>query len=286
MANIKNYLSFIKFSHSIFAMPFALLGFFMAININDISFDYLSLIYVVLAMIFARNAAMGFNRYIDRNIDKKNPRTQKRELPSGIISSKSALWFVIINSILFIGVTWFINNLCFFLSPIALLVVLGYSLTKRFTALCHLVLGLGLSLSPIGAYIAVTGSFNHWAPILISFAVLFWTAGFDIIYALQDDSFDQEHNLHSIPALLGKKKALYLSRFLHSISALLILIPYFLMSVSWIYLLGYLLFMTFLLNQHRLVKIHDLSKVNLAFFTMNGLASIVFGLLSILSFYF
>lgn len=286
MSQIKSYFSFVKFAHSIFAMPFALMGFFMALNINQMSFDWVKLVYIILAMIFARNAAMGFNRYIDRHIDKDNPRTKNREIPSGVIKEKSALFFVIINSLLFIGVTYFINLLALFLSPIALVVVLGYSLTKRFTALCHLVLGLGLSLSPIGAYIAVTGRFNSLMPILISLAVLLWTAGFDIIYALQDDEFDREKKLKSIPQSLGRLKALLLSRFLHFISAILIVIPGFFMNVSYLYFLGAALFILLLINQHRLVKINDLSKVNLAFFTMNGIASVIFGLLAIISFYF
>lgn len=285
MKNFKNYFSFVKFAHSIFAMPFALLGFFMAIFLNQISFDFFKLIYILLAMVFARNAAMGFNRYIDRDIDKLNPRTNKREIPAGLIKPRAALVFIILNSILFISTTWFINSLAFYLSPVALFVVLGYSLTKRITALCHLVLGLGLSLSPIGAYIAVTGSFNHWAPITISLAVLFWTAGFDIIYALQDDEFDREKNLHSIPQALGRRKALNLSRFLHFVSALLILLSAFLIHANWLYFLGSIIFILLLLNQHRLVKINDLSKVNLAFFTMNGIASVVFSFLAILSFY-
>ena len=258
----------------------------MALNINQMSFDWVKLVYIILAMIFARNAAMGFNRYIDRHIDKDNPRTKNREIPSGVIKEKSALFFVIINSLLFIGVTYFINLLALFLSPIALVVVLGYSLTKRFTALCHLVLGLGLSLSPIGAYIAVTGRFNSLMPILISLAVLLWTAGFDIIYALQDDEFDREKKLKSIPQSLGRQKALLLSRFLHFISAILIVIPGFFMNVSYLYFLGAALFILLLINQHRLVKINDLSKVNLAFFTMNGIASVIFGLLAIISFYY
>ena len=286
MNQLKSYLSFVKFAHSIFAMPFALLGFFMALNINHISFDWIKLIYIILAMVFARNAAMGFNRYIDRHIDKENPRTKNREIPSGIINEKSALIFVIINSILFISVTYFINTLALFLSPIALLVILGYSLTKRFTSLCHLVLGLGLSLSPIGAYIAVTGSFNSIYPVIISIAVLLWTAGFDIIYALQDDEFDREKNLKSIPQTMGRKRALNLSRFLHLVSAFLIIYPGFYMPVSWLYFLGASIFILLLINQHRLVKIDDLSKVNLAFFTMNGIASVIFGLLTIVSFYF
>ena len=236
-------------------------------------------------MIFARNSAMGFNRYIDRNIDKNNPRTKNREIPAGIINQKSALIFVIINSLLFIATTYFINTLCLWLSPIALAVILGYSITKKFTALCHLVLGLGLSLSPIGAYVAVTASFNSILPIIISLAVLLWTAGFDIIYALQDDEFDTANKLNSIPQKLGRQKALLLSRILHFISALLILITGFMMAVSAWYFVGTAVFITLLINQHHLVKIDDLSKVNLAFFTMNGIASVIFGIFSILSFY-
>ncbi len=285
MAKIKNYLSFVKFAHSVFAMPFALFGYFLALKINDLSFDWKLLLYVVLAMVFARNAAMGFNRYIDRNIDKDNPRTKNRELPAGVIKARSALAFVIINSLLFVAVTYFINPLAFSLSPVALAVVLGYSYTKRFTALCHLILGLGLSLSPIGAYIAVTGSFNSIIPVLVSLSVLLWTAGFDIIYSLQDDEFDRDKNLHSIPGRLGRKKALQLSRLLHVISALLLLLPAFLMNISILYLSAVFVFVAFLVKQHRLVKVDDLSKVNLAFFTMNGIASVIFGTLAIWSLY-
>ncbi|MBN2745753.1 MAG: UbiA family prenyltransferase [Bacteroidales bacterium] len=285
MAKINNYLSMIKFAHSIFALPFALTGFFMALYINEVQFDYIKLIYIVLAMVFARNAAMGFNRFIDRNIDKDNPRTTMRELPAGIIKPQAALIFVIINSLLFWAVTWFINSLTFVLAPVALLVVLGYSLTKRITALCHLILGLGLSLSPIGAYLSITGAFDHWAPIALSFAVLFWTAGFDIIYALQDDEFDQGKKLYSIPQTFGRPKSLFISRILHLISALLIILSGFLFDANYVYFIGSAIFIVFLINQHRIVRINDLSNVNMAFFTMNGLASMVFGLFSIASFY-
>ncbi|HJN64517.1 MAG TPA: UbiA family prenyltransferase, partial [Flavobacteriales bacterium] len=155
---MREYLSLIKFSHTIFAMPFALIGFFLASK--DSEPEWITLFYVVLCMIFARSAAMAFNRYIDKDIDTANERTAKiREIPNGTITAKNALIFVIINSMLFIGVTFFINSLCFRLSPIALIIILGYSFTKRFTALCHLVLGLGLSLTPIGAYLAVSGEF-------------------------------------------------------------------------------------------------------------------------------
>ncbi len=165
-------------------------------------------------MITARSAAMAFNRYLDRNFDAKNPRTAIREIPKGIISPNSALRFVILNCLLFITATFFINRICFYLSPVALFVILFYSYTKRFTSLCHVVLGIGLSLAPIGAYLAVTGKFDL-LPLLFSFAVIFWVSGFDIIYALQDIDFDQSQNLYSIPAALGKIKALRVSELLH-----------------------------------------------------------------------
>src|ERR1700712_2362262 len=223
---MKKYLSLVTFTHTIFAMPFAFIGFFLAVTTTDHRFDWLKLVLMVLCMVFARNSAMAFNRYLDRDIDAKNPRTKQRDVPAGRISPTSALTFVIVNCLLFIITTWFINRLCFYLSPVALLVVLGYSATKRFTALCHLVLGLGLSLAPIGAYLVVTGSFAP-IPLFFSLSVLCWVSGFDIIYALQDEEFDRDENLHSIPAYLGKIKALRLSSILHVLSAIFIIIPAF-----------------------------------------------------------
>lgn len=280
---LKNYLSLVKFSHTIFALPFALIGFSLAISQDEFDFTATKLIYVLLCMIFARSAAMAFNRYIDRDVDTANPRTaQVREIPNGTIKASSALVFVIINCLLFMGSSYALNQLCFYLSPIALLVILGYSYTKRFTALCHLVLGLGLSLSPIGAYLAVTAQFDI-LPILFSLLVLFWVSGFDIIYALQDESFDKKYKLHSIPVLLGKKNALYFSRFLHLICAAIIsYIGLYYFSSSLLYPIAALLFIGLLINQHRLVKHNDLSKVNLAFFTSNGIASVLFGILIII----
>jgi 4-hydroxybenzoate polyprenyltransferase len=267
-------------------MPFAFLGLFLAFELNDLSFDYWKLILIVLAMVFARNSAMGFNRYIDRHIDKANPRTIQREIPAGKVSPKAALFFILLNVVLFMATTWFINLMCFFLSPVALAVVLGYSYTKRFTFLCHFVLGLGLALAPIGAYVAVTGAFNSWIPIAFSFAVLTWTAGFDIIYASQDTEFDGEHKLHSIPQHIGIKNALLLSRLTHVISYILIVLPAFSGIFSEWYYLATVVFGALLINQHRLVKPDDLSKVNLAFFTNNGVASIIFSLIAILSLYY
>lgn len=285
MVQIKNYLSMVKFSHSIFAMPFAILGFFLGVRLNALAFDYMMLIYIVLAMIFARNAAMGFNRYLDRRIDKINPRTAQREVASGLISSRKALVFVIINAILFISVSGLINLLTFALSPVALIVILGYSYTKRFTPLCHLVLGLGLSLAPIGAYISVTGEFNNIIPIIFSIIVLFWTAGFDIIYALQDINFDKTNELHSIPSLLGENKALLTSRLLHFFASLLVLINGYLLGSNLLYWIAAGIFILLLISQHRLVRPNDLSKINLAFFTLNGVASIIFASLVIVSLY-
>jgi len=271
---MKKYLSLVKFSHTIFAMPFALIGFFLAVHQGyDLKWELL--VFVVLAMVFARNAAMGFNRYLDRFIDKKNPRTASREIPSGQIKDKYALAFVITNSILFVAVTALMNTLVLFLSPIALLVVLGYSYTKRFTALCHFVLGLGLALAPIGAYLAVTAHFSV-VPLLFSFLVLFWTAGFDIIYALQDIDFDKSEDLYSVPVLLGSKNALLLSSFLHLIAGIIVISAGFVGQFTVLYWLGAGLFISLLTYQHLIVKHNDLSKVNLAFFTTNGIASLFF----------
>ena len=274
---IGNYFSLIKFSHTIFALPFAIIGYFLAIESSNKSFEPKLFLLIILSMIFARSSAMAFNRYIDREIDKKNLRTSLREIPSGLIKSQSALFFVVINCFLFIVCTYFINKICFYLSPIALSVILGYSLTKRFTALCHLILGVGLSLAPIGAYLAVTGKFN-WLPLFFSFAVLFWVSGFDIIYALQDEEFDKSENLKSIPVWLGKRAAIMVSIIFHIISASFIVFAGFYGHFSMSYWIGTIIFTGLLFYQHTLVKHNDLSKINIAFFTTNGIASIVFGL--------
>ena len=226
-------------------------------------------------MVFARNAAMGFNRYIDRNIDSDNPRTAVREIPSGKISPLSALLFVIINSLLFVATTYFINSICFWLSPVALLVILGYSLTKRFTSLCHFVLGIGLSLAPIGAFLSVTGYFSL-LPLLFSLIVILWVSGFDVIYALQDEEYDKSKKLNSIPALLGKNNALKLSVILHISCAVVLLIAGIYGNFNFFYWIGAVVFIGLLFYQHTIVKPNDLSKVNIAFFTTNGIASVIF----------
>lgn len=278
---MKKYLSLVTFSHTIFAMPFAFIGFFLAVTTTNHTFKWQQLVLMVLCMVFARNSAMAFNRYLDRNIDAKNPRTKQRDIPAGRISPQAGLIFTIINCLLFIGATWFINPLCFYLSPVALLVVLGYSATKRFTALCHLVLGLGLSLAPIGAYLVVTGEFQL-LPLFFSLSVLCWVSGFDIIYALQDEDFDRSENLHSIPSWLGKVNALRLSTFLHVLSAAFIVMPVFFTTVGVLYYIGIVFFCAMLIYQHLLVKPNDLSRVNFAFMTTNGIASVVFASLFLL----
>jgi 4-hydroxybenzoate polyprenyltransferase len=284
LKKINQYLSLIKFSHTVFAMPFAMIGFLLAYKQVG-TFDTTIFIYMIACMVFARSAAMAFNRYIDRKFDALNPRTKNREVPAGVINPASALLLTIICSAAFIATTWFINTICFYLSPVALAVILGYSYTKRFTALCHLILGVGLSLAPIGAYLTVTGQFSL-LPILLSFVVFTWSGGFDIIYALPDAEFDKAHNLYSIPAWLGIKRALKFSEVVHVVTALLIITVGVMGHFSFIYWMGAACFIGLLIYQHRLVKPTDLSKVNLAFGTVNGIGSLVFSIFTIADIFF
>lgn len=285
---IANYFSLIKFSHTIFAMPFAFIGFFLGIKKNPVPvpINQLSLLFVlvVACMVFARSAAMAFNRYLDRQFDALNPRTAVREIPAGVIRPGQALFFTGLMSLLFIGSAWLINPLCFALSPIALAVILGYSYTKRFTPLCHLILGLGLSLAPIGAYLAVIGQFSL-LPLLFSLAVICWVSGFDIIYALQDVEFDRAQSLYSMPSRLGRANALFVSRILHVISFIFIFMAGMVGVFAWLYWLGALVYGGLLVFQQRLVSPQDLSRVNLAFMTANGIASVVFAFFVIADLY-
>lgn len=277
-------------------MPFALIGFFLALfkpevhqlNLNmaigrdkhglELDIILIKLFLVIFCMVFARSAAMAFNRWLDARFDALNPRTAIREIPAGLISSNSALRFVLFNCFAFWFCTWFINLICFLLAPVALFIILFYSYTKRFTSLCHLILGLGLSLAPIGAYLAVTGNFAV-LPLLFSFIVLFWVSGFDIIYALQDEEFDRTHKLHSIPAYFGKRKALFISEVLHTVSIVFVVLAGLYGEFGFLYWLGTAVFGGMLYYQHSIVKPDDLSRVNLAFMTLNGSASIVFAIL-------
>ena len=278
---MKSYLSLIKFAHTVFALPFAMLAFFLGMKMAGSTFNWRIFGLVILCMVFARSAAMAFNRVADREFDARNVRTSKREIPAGTIKLSSAILFVVLMSVAFVFTTYWINPLAFYLSPIALMVILGYSYTKRFTWLCHFVLGIGLGLAPIGAYIAITGEF-HLLPVLYGIMVMLWVTGFDIIYALQDEDFDRQNKLFSIPQKFGKETAKNISLVLHFLCAGLIFIiatyqQEILPSFGILHWAGALGFVALLIWQHRLIRIYDLGKINQAFFETNGIASILFG---------
>ncbi|MGB4536772.1 MAG: UbiA-like polyprenyltransferase [Tenuifilaceae bacterium] len=281
----KNYLSLVKFSHTVFAMPFALIGFFLAIGYYNYEFSWKLLLLVLLCMVTARNSAMSFNRVTDRFIDKRNPRTAGREIPSGKIQPRNALVFSIINAVIFIIATFHINRLVFYLSPVALLIILGYSYTKRYTVLCHLVLGLGLSLAPIGAFLSVTGRWDI-VPMLFSAIVILWVSGFDILYSIQDEDFDKDENLKSIPAVLGRGKALGIAITLHALVVLVVIKAGVLIGSGLLYWIGAALFTALLIYQHYVVISSNYRRINFAFATLNGLSSILFAIFVILNNYF
>jgi 4-hydroxybenzoate polyprenyltransferase len=275
LKRISNYFSLVRFSHTIFAMPFALLGFFTAVRTGGNEFTWPLFILVLLCMVFARNAAMGFNRYADHKFDKLNPRTALREIPAGKISPRAALVFVIANSILFFLSAAFINRLTMFLSPLALLVILGYSMTKRFTSFSHLFLGLALGLAPLGAYISVTGRFDI-LPVFYGLIVLFWVSGFDIIYSLQDSTFDRDRGLLSIPVKLGNRQSLILSAFLHLLSLAFVVLSGLVTPRGILYWLGTLVFTLMLIYEHIIIKPGDNSSILKAFGTINSYAGVSF----------
>ncbi len=281
---IPSFFSLVKISHTVFSMPFAVIGFFLALKHMDRSFELKTFLLMLLCVLFARNAAMSFNRIVDRHIDKKNPRTQNRDIPAGKIKISHAYIFLVVNIVLFITTTYFLNILCFCLSPVALAIVLGYSYTKRFTYLSHFILGVGLSIAPVGAYLAVTAHF-HLLPVLYSIAVMFWVSGFDIIYSLNDRLFDKNEGLHSVPARFGIKKSLIISAVLHIFTVVLIMCAGILNQNGIWFWIGAVLFAFLLFYQHIIVKPGDLSRVNMAFATLNGLSGLVLGMFFILDFY-
>jgi 4-hydroxybenzoate polyprenyltransferase len=286
MASTKDYFSLIKFSHTVFALPFALIGFCLGIKHIHLDFTpfFISLACKVLVcMVASRTAAMAFNRYIDRKFDALNPRTAVREIPSGIISAKNALILTIISSVVLILTTYTINTLCFFLSPIALFVTLGYSYTKRFTWLCHLILGVGLALAPIGAFLAVAAQFEL-APVITGILVIFWVSGFDMLYALQDEDFDATNQLHSIPVIIGRKNTLVLSVIFHLISIVCALSIGYLIHAGLFYWIGAAMFSSLLIYQHVILSPKDISRINLAFGTLNGISSIIFAVFFFIDF--
>ncbi len=280
MTSIKTWTSLVKFSHTIFALPFALVGFGLAYLSFPSNFNWWLLIYMLLCMIFARNAAMAFNRYIDRHFDLLNERTKNRELPSKIIKPKNVLFFIIANIFLFIITSYQINHLAFFLSPVALFVILFYSYSKRFTSLCHFILGASLAIAPIGAYIVLSNKFDI-VPLFLSGAVLFWVAGFDILYSLQDEDFDKNNNLKSIPQRFGRKNALIISSISHIFSIIFLFSIIFVIKTSWFYIIGLSIFSIILIWEHLIVKPSDISRINTAFATMNAIASIIFAVFAL-----
>lgn len=274
MSVFVDYLRLVKFSHTIFAMPFALLAFTYAWVEGARENDelWLLLLQVIGCMVFARNVAMGFNRWADRVIDAENPRTRDREIPAGRVSARGAVTFVVINALLFIVVAATINPLCGYLSPVALAVVMFYSYCKRFTSLAHLVLGLSLGIAPVGATIAVVGSITLES-ILLALIVMTWCAGFDIIYALQDASFDRSRGLHSIPARFSASVSLTISALLHAASIALLLWYATYQPLSWLLYVGCGLFTIIVASEHYIVTPTRQRNIGIAFGTFNALAS-------------
>ena len=288
MNSITKYARLVKFSHTIFAMPFALMSFVYAVTQSQNASAESNpwwwatlLVQVVLCMVFARNVAMGFNRWADRDIDARNPRTASREIPAGEVSPKAAIWFVAINAILFIITAATINPLTAWLSPVALGVVMFYSYCKRFTSLAHMVLGLSLGIAPVGAYIAVTGEFAL-VPCILSMLVLTWCGSFDIIYALQDKDFDRANGLHSIPAKFSVRTSLYISIALHVVTIACLVWFVMLLPQSWWIWSGAAIFAAIIVAEHIIVTPTRQRNIPIAFGTLNGLASVTLATLVII----
>ncbi|MCX8034037.1 MAG: putative 4-hydroxybenzoate polyprenyltransferase [Thermodesulfovibrio sp.] len=264
------YLRMIKIEHSVFALPFAFAAAMLAAQgIPDLK----QIFWIIIAMVTARASAFGFNRIIDRKIDALNPRTSNREIPSGKIKIWEAILFTMICLAIFVYSAWMLNPLCFKLSPLAILILFIYSYTKRFTWTCHFFLGMALALAPLGAWIAIKGSFD-WEIIPLVITVIFWLAGFDTLYALWDVEFDKKFGIYSIPKVFGVKKAINIARFFHLIAFCFLIITGFIFKLNLFYWIG-MFFVAFLfLREHSLVKPHDLSKLNIAFFNMNGYISL------------
>lgn len=275
---VKTFFQMIKFSHSVFAGPFALVGAALAAKTHGIEWE--QVLWILVALVSARSAAMGFNRLADRKLDAQNPRTRNRALPRALITPRAVFVIMAIWCTLFVYAAYQLNSLCLYLSPIALLIILSYSYFKRFTWATHLVLGIALGIAPMGAWVAVTGSFDL-EPLWLTAAVLTWVAGFDIIYACQDYTFDVSHGVYSIPSRLGIRLALTTARLFHLGTVLALLVIYYVFQLHALYLCGTALVAGFLIYEHRLVRADDLSKIDLAFFTTNGLISVVYFLFTL-----
>ncbi len=265
-------LGMIKFEHTLFALPFAFLGSVLAANGLP---EGRQILWITVAMVGARSAAMTFNRIVDRHIDAANPRTVNRELPSGKLSVGFAWVFLIVSIGLFFVASYSLNWLTFALSPVALISVLGYSYAKRFTAFAHLILGWALAISPTAAWIAVRGTIDSEIPLLLSLFVLMWTAGFDVLYACQDYEFDKKSGLRSIPVRFGIKNSLVIARLFHAQAFIVLLLLYFVTELGWLAQAGVLVVAVLMIYQHTLVKPNDLSRMNAAFFATNAFVSVI-----------
>ena len=270
---VKTLLEMIKFSHTIFAFPFALMGVVLASLASGGPPGFFQIIWICLAMVGARTAAMGLNRLIDAKIDAENPRTAERHIPAGAVSIVEAVLFILVALGVFLGAAWMLNPLCFALAPVVIGLFVLYAYCKRFTHYAHIVLGICLGIAPIGAWIALRGDLS-WPVIALGLAVLFWVAGFDIFYALQDYEYDVKKGLHSVPSRLGKEKAINLVRIFHSVMVVLLLLVMIGSGLGWIYFIGVVVVALMLIYEHRLVKADDLSKLDAAFFNMNGYISV------------
>jgi 4-hydroxybenzoate polyprenyltransferase len=270
------YVNFVKLPHTLFALPFALVGTVLASYREAVTLA--QIVWVVVAFTAARFAAMGFNRIADRHIDRRNPRTAGRELPAGVLGVAEATAAVGVASAIFVVAAWRLNVLCLALSPLALGWVLAYSYTKRFTRWSHLVLGVGLSIAPVGGYLAITGRWSDpwWMLCALAVAVATWVGGFDILYALQDVAFDRENALHSVPVAYGEARALGVARVLHGVTVVALTLVGLASGAGWVYGVGVAVAGALLLYEHSLVRVGDLSRLDAAFFTMNGIISIAF----------
>jgi 4-hydroxybenzoate polyprenyltransferase len=270
------WVNFVKLPHTVFALPFALVGVTLASTHAAVTPRIL--LWVVLAFTSARFAAMGFNRIVDRHVDALNPRTAKREIPAGLLGVAESSVAVVVAAALFVLAAWRLNPLCLLLSPLALAWVFFYSFTKRFTRWSHLVLGMGLAIAPVGGYLAVTGQWSTpwWMLVALAIGVMTWVGGFDVLYALQDVAFDRAQALHSLPAALGERAALAIARGLHIATVTALALVGVAAGAGWLYAAGVAVAAVLLFYEHTLVRSDDLSRLDAAFFTMNGVISIAF----------
>lgn len=275
MRKLKIILEMIKFEHTVFALPFAFLGAVLgSMLINGGWPPLLDWVWITLAMIGARSAAMSLNRVIDVKIDKENPRTAERAIPAGLLSISETLLFIAVSFVVLIFAAFQLNMLAVYLLPLAVFFLVFYSYTKRFTWACHLFLGITIGLAPLGGWVAVTGTIT-WEALVLFAGVALWIAGFDVIYATQDAEYDRKVNLHSIPSRFGISRALRFARSFHIVSFLAMITLAVITPLGWIYIIGTLIVGAVMVYEHSLVSPHDLSKVNVAFFTMNGIISLL-----------